>query len=92
MDMGAQLGEYFMFGMDPQSSMGGMSNAAETLNVPAHWLHYVLVPDADAAVKKVVDKGGKVLHGPHEVPGGDRIAQCQDPQGGMFAVVSSPAR
>jgi len=27
-----------------------------------------------------------VLNGPMEVPGGDMIAQCMDPQGAMFAV------
>jgi hypothetical protein len=29
---------------------------------------------------------GQVAHGPMEVPGGDRIAQCFDPQGAMFAL------
>jgi uncharacterized protein len=28
------------------------------------------------------------MNGPMDVPGGDRIAQCMDPQGGMFAVHS----
>jgi predicted enzyme related to lactoylglutathione lyase len=26
--------------------------------------------------------------GPHQVPGGSWIAQCMDPQGGMFALVA----
>jgi hypothetical protein len=30
--------------------------------------------------------GGKVLNGPMEVPGGDLIVQCLDPQGAAFAL------
>lgn len=88
MDMGPELGEYFMFGTDPQSSMGGMSNAAKASEVGAHWLHYIHVPDVDDAVKKIERMGGKVLNGPMEVPGGDRVAQCRDPQGGHFGLVT----
>jgi predicted enzyme related to lactoylglutathione lyase len=75
-----------LFGWKPTQSMGGMSNAATMIKAPAHWLHYVTVPNADEAAKQVVAKGGKVLNGPMDVPGGGRIAQCMDPQGGMFAV------
>ncbi|HWK08496.1 MAG TPA: hypothetical protein VNR64_00500 [Vicinamibacterales bacterium] len=32
--------------------------------------------------------GGRVLNGPMDVPGGDRVAQCLDPQGAAFAVHS----
>ena len=38
------------------------------------------------AVDAVKSGGGQVLNGPMEVPGGDWIAQCMDPQGAMFAV------
>jgi uncharacterized protein len=38
---------------------------------------------------RVKDKGGKVLNGPHQVPGGSWIVQCLDPQGAMFALVGS---
>lgn len=90
MDMGPELGEYFMFAKDSEKSMGGMSNVATMMHAPPHWLHYVQVADTDEAVKRIADKGGKILNGPMEVPGGQRIAQCMDPQGGFFAVVSSP--
>lgn len=90
MDMGPELGEYFMFSKGSEKSLGGMSNVATMMQAPAHWLHYVQVRDTDEAVKLIADKGGKVLNGPMEVPGGQRIAQCMDPQGGFFAIVSSP--
>jgi uncharacterized protein len=88
MEMGPELGEYFMFGLDPKRPMGGMSNTASMMKVPAHWLHYIKVKNADETVKKVNQKGGKVLNGPMDVPGGGRIAQCMDPQGAAFAIHS----
>ncbi|KFE71405.1 VOC family protein [Hyalangium minutum] len=90
MDMGPEMGAYWMFGYDAQTSLGGMSNVAVQMKVPAHWLYYVSVEDLDAALARVKQLGGQILNGPMEVPGGDRIAQCMDPQGGMFALHMSP--
>jgi predicted enzyme related to lactoylglutathione lyase len=53
------------------------------------WLYYVKVADVNAAVSKVAELGGQVVNGPMEVPGGDLIAQCFDPQGALFALHSS---
>jgi uncharacterized protein len=89
MDMGGQLGTYFMFQAADQAdaeSMGGMSNTATLMNAPAHWLFYATVQDIHAALERVTTRGGKVLNGPMAVPGGDLIAQCLDPQGGAFAL------
>lgn len=91
MDMG-EGGQYFMFGMDEKKSMGGMSNVATMMGAPAHWLHYINVDDVDVAAKRVVEKGGKVLNGPMDIPGGDRIVQCMDPQGSAFALYSSGSK
>ena len=55
----------------------------------AFWLHYFTADAIDAAASRVADKGGRVLQGPHEVPGGNWVVQCQDPQGAMFAMVSA---
>ena len=58
--------------------------------VPAPcWLHYFTVDAIGAAEARVKAKGGEVLNGPHEVPGGSWIIQCRDPQGAMFALVSA---
>ena len=35
------------------------------------------------------DSGGKVMHGPMEVPGGGWIVQAADPQGATFALLGS---
>lgn len=87
MDMGGELGTYFMFQRaDADGSMGGMSNAATMMGAPPHWLYYITVDDIDAAVTRIKNGGGQILNGPMDVPGGDKIAQCMDPQGGAFAI------
>jgi predicted enzyme related to lactoylglutathione lyase len=88
MDMGRELGEYFMFGLEPDKSFGGMCNAATMMNAPPHWIHYVNVRSVDETAKRIPEKGGRVMNGPMDIPGGDRIAQCMDPQGAMFAIYS----
>ncbi|HVS77094.1 MAG TPA: VOC family protein [Steroidobacteraceae bacterium] len=53
---------------------------------PAHWLTYIRVGSVDRAAAAAKAAGGRVTQGPMEVPGGSRIAQILDPQGGAFAV------
>lgn len=90
MDMG-DMGTYYMFGRD-RFTYGGMMNTPAEAAAPPHWLHYVQVPDsADAAADRASRGGGKVVNGPMEVPGGDRIAAIVDPQGAMIAVHSKAA-
>jgi hypothetical protein len=45
-----------------------------------------MVDDVQRAIDAVKNGGGQVLVGPMEVPGGDLIAQCMDPEGAVFAV------
>ena len=83
-DMG-EMGTYQLFGQRG-TPYGGMFNTPRDVPAPPHWLCYVRVNDLDAAVARVKQDGGQVLNGPMEVPGGDRIAQCLDPQGAAFAL------
>jgi len=53
---------------------------------PPHWLTYISVASVDRAAAAAKAAGGRVTQGPMEVPGGSRIAQILDPQGGAFAV------
>jgi predicted enzyme related to lactoylglutathione lyase len=55
--------------------------------VPA-WSFYINVDAIDAAVARVTEKGGKVINGPMEVPGGQWIINGIDPQGAMFALLA----
>jgi hypothetical protein len=86
MDMGPG-GIYQVYGQGG-APLGGMFNKPDEMPGPPMWLYYVLVEDVNAAVQKVAELGGQVLNGPMEVPGGDLIAQCVDPQGALFALHS----
>jgi predicted enzyme related to lactoylglutathione lyase len=55
----------------------------------ACWNFYFNVDSIKAAVQRVESGGGKVTHGPVQVPGGGWIINGQDPLGAMFALVSS---
>jgi uncharacterized protein len=57
---------------------------------PPHWLTYISVANVDKAAAAAKAAGGRVTQGPMEVPGGSRIAQILDPQGGAFAVHEPP--
>ncbi|GBQ34202.1 VOC family protein [Gluconacetobacter azotocaptans] len=52
------------------------------------WLHHFDVSDSDAAVETIRNAGGRILHGPRQIPDGRWIVQGQDPQDIPFAVVS----
>ena len=83
-DMGA-MGIYRLYGQHGQQ-YGGMFNTPPAMAAPPNWLCYIRVDDVRRAADTVTRLGGKVLNGPMEVPGGDWIAQCMDPQGAAFAV------
>ena len=89
MDMGPG-GTYQMFGRLAGESIGGMFNKpADQPGPPASWLLYIRVDDVRAKIEQVNQLGGQVLNGPQEVPGGDLVAQCVDPQGAAFALHST---
>ncbi len=82
-DMG-EMGVYHMFGQNGDT-YGGMFNRRPDMPPPS-WLSYVRVEGVKPVADKVKDLGGTVFNGPMEVPGGDWIAQCIDPQGAAFAL------
>jgi uncharacterized protein len=86
MDMGP-AGKYQMFGPAPDTMIGGMMTKPPQMAAPAAWGYYINAPSIGAAASKVGAGGGKVLQGPHEVPGGQLMIQCVDPQGANFALV-----
>jgi uncharacterized protein len=89
-DMGP-MGTYQLFAPPGGGdAMGGMMTKPPSVPAP-FWLYYFNVDGIDAAVDRVGAGGGKVLNGPHQVPGGTWIAQCLDPQGAPFAL-AAPAR
>jgi predicted enzyme related to lactoylglutathione lyase len=85
MDMGP-MGKYHMFGRHLGPLGGMMNKSAEMAQIPSNWGVYFLVPNLEAAVGRVKAGGGQILNGPMEVPGGDQIVNCLDPQGAAFSL------
>jgi predicted enzyme related to lactoylglutathione lyase len=85
-DMG-QMGTYTELKLG-DSSIGGMANISGRVpdEVPAHWMVYFAVEDADAAAEQIEAGGGQVNFGPVDIPAG-RFAMAADPWGAAFAVI-----
>lgn len=82
-DMG-EMGEYVIYGN--AADLGGMFHKPVEMPGPPMWIYYVTVDGLDDVCEAVKTSGGQVVNGPMDVPGGDRIAHCMDPQGAMFAL------
>jgi len=83
MPMGEQ-GEYRFFKQNGLT-IGAVAGASEGQH--PHWRFYFRVPSIAAAKQTAESKGGKIVMGPMEVPGGDHILIGVDPQGAEFALV-----
>ena len=84
-DMGP-MGTYQMFAVDGVTG-GGI--ATKRPDAPAAgWLYFVNVDAIDAAAARVTKGGGKVTMAAHQVPGGQWIVECTDPQGAAFGMVA----
>ena len=81
------MGKYYMFGRSfPLGGMMTKSPEMEKAGAPTAWGIYFRVADVDAAAQQVKANGGMVINGPMDVPGGDRVVMCTDPQGAMFSL------
>ena len=79
------MGTYQMYGKGGRT-FGGMLTKPKGYPKGPHWLYYVTVADLDGAITRVKKGGGQVWNGPMDIPGGERVAQCVDPQGAAFAL------
>jgi hypothetical protein len=85
-DMGA-MGTYHLIGpAGAAQPLIGMYQSPADKPMPTRWMCYAHVTDIDKSANAAKSGGGKVVHGPMEVPGGTWIAHCIDPQGAAFAV------
>jgi len=83
--------KYTIWKQDGRDVGGLMKRPSD--DIPAHWVGYVTVADADATTKRAVEAGGRVLLPPLDVPSVGRIAMLQDPQGatlGVFQALNKP--
>ncbi len=84
-DMG-EMGVYQLFAAGGPP-VGGIMTKPPQVRMP-HWNFVFNVAEINAAVARVQAGGGQVMHGPMQVPGGQWVAHCQDPQGAMFSIVA----
>lgn len=85
MDMGP-MGKYHLFSAGGED-LGGMMNKPDDMPVSA-WGYYIQVDGLGAAIERVKAGGGQLLNGPMDVPDGAVVANCLDPQGAYFSLVS----
>lgn len=78
------MGEYRVFMLGENGIAGAMPPAVP--GMPAAWLVYFAVDDAEAAVATAKQLGGTVLAEPTDIPVG-RMAMLADPQGAVFAII-----
>jgi uncharacterized protein len=84
MDMGP-MGKYHIFTRN--WDLGGIMNKPKELEqVPPNWGLYFRVDDVKKGAERVTASGGQVLNGPMDVPGGDQVVNCMDPQGAAFSL------
>jgi predicted enzyme related to lactoylglutathione lyase len=88
LDMGPN-GVYQIFAVGSEA-IGGMMTRMDPAERPG-WLFYFNVDEIHAAMARVKQHGGTIVHGPSVVPGGQQIAHCVDPQGGVFGIVGPKA-
>ncbi|HEV8015927.1 MAG TPA: VOC family protein [Stellaceae bacterium] len=86
MDMGP-MGTYQIFAIGGAPS-GGMMKRPPQVPVSC-WNYYIGVGSVEAAAARIKERGGQVVMGPQEVPGGAWIVQARDPQGSPFALIST---
>ena len=90
-----EWGTYILWGRGGKE-LGGMMKMPPGMKtpdgraVPPSWMYYVTTPDLDAALARAKAKDARVINGPMEVPGGQRIVQLMDPEGAVFALVTPP--
>jgi hypothetical protein len=90
MDMGP-MGTYRVFGIG-ETQIGGMMTIPKGSPMRPMWLYYTETAGLDAAVARATKNGATIMNGPMDVPGGGRIAQLMDPQGGAFALHQAPKK
>src|SRR5437868_9294008 len=84
--------DFWQTGDAPDTMIGGlmgMPPGASEMGAPPAWTAYVEVPDTDATVEQTVKAGGKILMPAKTVEQAGRFAVLQDPQGAVFAILTS---
>lgn len=86
MPMG-EMGDYCFIDVAGQRA-GAMMQQHPTVPVTG-WTFYFGVPSVSASKRAIEKGGGRILSGPHEVPGGRHAMIAADPQGAAFGLAGA---
>ena len=85
------MGAYSDFSMTPPGGDGAVAGICHALgsnaDIPAQWMVYFVVEDADASARVCLEKGGEILVEPRAI-GGARFCVIKDPAGAVCALYS----
>jgi hypothetical protein len=79
-------GGYWLLTTGPDD-VPGINGALMGAQFPQAVINTLEVEDLEEALAKVKSSGGKVVHGPNEVPGVGTHAYCADPAGVLFGMM-----
>lgn len=84
--------QYTLFTIEGREAAGALLvDATEAAGAPAMWFTYIQVSDVDAAARRAVELGGKMLGEPFDAPNVGRLAIIQDPEGARFGLINPVA-
>jgi predicted enzyme related to lactoylglutathione lyase len=78
--------------MAGQTPVAGLMAVPDGMGEPPSWIAYVEVPDVDETMAQAPTLGGSVMKEAHTMPGVGRFGFLRDPQGAMFAVITSETK
>ena len=78
-----------MVGDAPIGGVMDLPAEAKAMGARPGWVAYTEVPDVDQTIADAVELGAKVLMPAHTAPNVGRFAILADPQGAIFAVITS---
>ena len=70
----------------PAGSLYQLRDALVDAGVPSHWTPYIRVEDADTALQRTTQCGGRTLVAPFVVEGNARIALLEDAVGALIGL------
>ena len=79
---------YWLITTGPED-VPGINGAIMGTNFPQKVINTIDVESLDEMLAKVNAAGGKLVHGPNEVPGVGMHAYCEDSQGILFGMMQS---
>ena len=73
----------------PLAGLFHLDDEMSRQGVPPSWMPYIEADNVDETAAKATSLGGRIMHGPADIPGAGRFAVLQDPQGATFGIYKS---